>query len=218
LGDQQRVPEAEPSAAVPVQRKAEVTTLRALMDRGVATFGSANTDAERLKGVELVFSAAAQGFSPARKLIVHNYPRSPVVRARVPATDVMRFALEPLASDTLSAPENRQSFIDLARYFSAHKTVTILAELMIDEIRRDRRLQTPDRLGVLIGLLSGTPGACTAIAHIVSQDRAIREVECAPDLRSQILTYVTAGATNDPPEPPFQVVPPVQGGLWAGPR
>ena len=59
--------------------------LRALMDRGVVIYAGSGDDMNRQKGAELIQTAALLGFSPARSLIVRNYPVSETVRRRPPA-------------------------------------------------------------------------------------------------------------------------------------
>jgi hypothetical protein len=197
-GDSAAASKDQVPASAPVEAKPDLAKLRDIMDRGVATFGSAQTDEERLKGAELVFSAASQGFKPARDLVVHNYPRSRAVRRVVPVAGVVRFAIEPLASNTLEAKDNKQRFVILATYFSIRGLIKTFATELVNAVRDDKGLQMPERLDTLLGLLSGTRGTCTAILHIVSQSQAIEDPECSPEVRDRMLSYVNERVVHDP--------------------
>ena len=117
--------------------------MRTIVDRGVVGYASAKTDGERAKSAGLIQTAALVGFSPARDLLVRNYPQSEAVRSVVPANDVIRYALGPVM-DVAATGEDFEGNIRRARAAFPSRTAGFVRRP--DPQFNARRLASPARL------------------------------------------------------------------------
>ena len=178
-------PDAEPALQVVAPQM-----LRASFQRGVAAMQRNSDDEAASEGARLVNMTAALGYEPARSLITREYPRSQAIRSAVSATDVVRYSLDPLIVAGRQSEANRTFLILLAAYFSGHQMIVAYAGDVLRALSDDRRLQTSDRLQILLVDLSHIPGACTALARAVVKARMVTGPECSSRLQLQIDHYL----------------------------
>jgi hypothetical protein len=163
--------------------------LRANFQRGMTAMQS---DAEDQKdsGAHLVSVAAILGYGPARLLIVHRYPSSSTIRSAVASAEAVRYSLDSLLVSGVPSEANRNFLVLLAAYFSGHQALADYANNLLAVLLDDNRLQTGERLQLLLGLLARVRGSCTAVAMIVGKPRTATGSECSPALQAQIENYL----------------------------
>ena len=161
--------------------------LRAVMDRGVVTFGSAANDVQRQEGAELIQTAALLGFLPARNLLVRNYPQSEPVRRTVPAPDVIRYAAAIFLSTGTISKDSQAVFQTLAVHFAATGQNEQFLVQLLESLRGDKRPQLSYRIDTLFELLAGVRGACGTLARIVSAGTEPAASECSSHAEAQAL-------------------------------
>ena len=128
--------------------------MRAIVDRGVAAYASAKTDAHRARGARLIQTAALMGYAPARDLLARNYPQSEAVRSVVPAKDVIRYALGPVMDAAATGEDSKQIFLALGQHFALHGQVDLFATQILTSLRGDSRPQLGYRIDTLLDLLA----------------------------------------------------------------
>ena len=171
--------------------------IRMIVDHGVVEYASAKTDGERARGAHLIYIAALVGYPPARNLLARNYPLSEAVRSVVPANDVIRYALGPVIDVAAINEDSKQIFLALAQYFALHGQLDLFVTRILGSLRGDLRPQLGYRIDTLLDLLARVPGACGALAHLVSGAGEAPNKNCAftQNLRKYIET--TTPATNE---------------------
>jgi len=165
--------------------------LRASFQRGVTAMRSEAED-QSATGARLVSVAAILGYQPARVLIAQQYPSSAILRSTVSSTESVRYSLDPLLTPGSQSEGNRNFLVLLAAYFSGHQALSHYANDLLAVLGDDQRLQTGERLELLLNLLARVRGACTAIAMAVVKARMITGPECSSGLQSQIANYLKA--------------------------
>jgi hypothetical protein len=178
-------------SSTPNARGTNPTELRRIMDLGVSQFASAGDDTGKAKGASLVQLTALLGYSPARELIIRNYPRSPAVRNSVPMQDVVRFAVDQLAQGAPAPPSSdaAEMTIALGDYFSRRGDVLKFSSHVVESISDDPQLQTFDQTTRIFSVLSRIPGVCTGIKRAISEEQRIDEDECSNGLDDELLRY-----------------------------
>ena len=179
-----------PTDAEPALQVVAPQILRASFQRGVTAMQRNSYDEAASEGARLVNMTAALGYEPARSLITREYPRSQAIRSAVSATDAVRYSLDPLIVAGRQSEANRTFLILLAAYFSGHQMIVAYAGDVLRALSDDRRLQTSDRLQILLVDLSHVPGACTALARAVVKARMVTGPECSSRLQLQIDHYL----------------------------
>jgi hypothetical protein len=157
-----------------------------LMNAGVAEYASEPDEANKTKGARMIQIAALVGYETARNLIVTNYPRAASIRAAVPASDVILYAVDLL---TRQADAGRQ-FAALANYFSDRGQAPRFVELVVDVARDIAPLREPEQIDRLFKSLSRVPGACSSLKRVILRDPAIDENDCSGTLQASFLGYV----------------------------
>jgi hypothetical protein len=170
--------------------------LRKIVDRGVATFASSATDAERAKGANLIQIAALVGYPPARNLLARNYPESEAVRSVVPATDAIRYGLDFLKDPAAATADAERVFLSLAQYFSLQGKLDLFAAQVLTSLRGDRQPQLGHRIDTLLQLLSQVGGACTALAGVLLNAERSPEAECLISLGDKLRSYIETAAPD----------------------
>jgi hypothetical protein len=167
--------------------------MRTIFDRGVVGYASAKTDGERAKSAGLIQTAALVGFSPARDLLVRNYPQSEPVRSVVPANDVIRYALGPVMDVAATGEDSKQIFVVLGQHFLQGQ-LDLFAAQILNSMRGDSRPQLGYRIDTLLDLLARVPGACRALARLVPGAGETADQECSfsENLRKYIETTAPA--------------------------
>jgi hypothetical protein len=163
--------------------------LRAIFQRGMTAM---QTDAEdqQVSGAHLVSVAAILGYGPARLLIAHRYPSSSIIRSAVASAEAVRYSLDSLMISDVSSEANRNFLVLLAAYFSGHQMLADYANNLLAVLLDDKRLQTAERLQLLLRLLARVRGSCSAIAMIVGKPQSATGSECSPGLQAQIENYL----------------------------
>jgi hypothetical protein len=168
--------------------------LRKIVDRGVVTYASAPTDADRAKGASLIQIAALVGFPPARELLVRNYPQSAAVRSVVPANDVVRYALDFFFTDPAKATDDfKRVFFTLARHFSLEGKLDLFATHLLNSLRGDSQPQLSRRIDILLELLGQVGGACMALARFIPMPEELSEQKCLVSLGEPLRRYIEIG-------------------------
>jgi hypothetical protein len=162
--------------------------MRILFDRGVATYASARTDGDRTTAAHLISAAALVGFSPARDLVARNYPQSEAVRAVVPASDAIRYALTPIMDVTMTSDESKQIFIALEEHFALRRQLDLFATQILHSMRGDSRPQLGHRIDTLLDLLARVPATCGALARLISTADQVVDRECS--FAAQLQKYI----------------------------
>jgi hypothetical protein len=173
--------------------------IRTIVDRGVVGYASAKTDEERAKGAGLIQTAALVGYSPARDLLVRNYPRSEAVRSVVPAKDVIRYALGPVIGAGAPTEDSKQVFLALGQHFAIQGQLDLFATQILSSLGGDSRPQLGYRIETLLDLLARIPGACGALARLVPGAGKAADPECSfsEDLRKHIERTAPAPEEED---------------------
>jgi hypothetical protein len=173
--------------------------IRTIVDRGVVGYASAKTDEERAKGAGLIQTAALVGYSPARDLLVRNYPRSEAVRSVVPAKDVIRYALGPVIGAGAPTEDSKQVFLALGQHFAIQGQLDLFATQILSSLGGDSRPQLGYRIETLLDLLARIPGACGALARLVPGAGKAADPECSfsENLRKYIETTAPAPEEED---------------------
>ena len=168
--------------------------MRTIFDRGVVGYASAKTDGERAKSAGLIQTVALVGFSPARDLLVRNYPQSEAVRSVVPANDVIRYALGPVMDVAATSEDSKQIFLALGQHFALQGQLDLFAAQILNSMRGDSRPQLGYRIDTLLDLLARVPGACRALARLVPGAGEAADQECSfsEKLRKYIETTAPA--------------------------
>jgi hypothetical protein len=168
--------------------------MRAIVDRGVAAYASAKTDAHRARGARLIQTAALMGYAPARDLLAHNYPQSEAVRSVVPATDVIRYALGPVMDVAATSEDSKQIFLALGHHFALQGQLDLFATQILGSLRGDPRPQLGYRIDTLLDLLARVPGVCGALARLIPGEGEAADRECSfsQNLRKHIETTAPA--------------------------
>ena len=173
--------------------------LRASFQHGVIAMRGDAED-ESATGARLVSVAAVLGYQPARVLIAQRYPSSVILRSTVSSAEAVRYSLDPLLMADAQSNGNRNFLVLLAAYFSGRRALADYASDVLAVLSDDKRLQTSERLQVLLSLLARVRGACTAIAMTTIKARTVTSPECSPALQLQIENYLHV-------TPPFGLEP-----------
>jgi len=174
----------------PLKPRVDPRSLRTILDRGVATYASAKTDAERAKAASEIQTAASAGFPPARVLLARNYPQSAAIRSVVPAYDVVRYAITLLMDPASENDDTKQIFLALARHFALVGQLDLLAAQTLDSMRGDRRPQLAHRIDILLDLLARVPGSCTALGRLITRPPDGSDEECSVSLSEQLRWHI----------------------------
>ena len=167
--------------------------LRALMDRGVVIYAGSGDDKNRQKGAELIQTAALLGFSPARRLIVRNYPISETVRRAVPARDAISYTLDFFTASEIDSEDSKGIFVSLAEHFAHEGQIEFFAAHLLAGLRGDTRPQLSHRMDTMLELLARVRGACLAVARIVSQPAQSTDDTCSVKLAGDLRRFVETG-------------------------
>jgi hypothetical protein len=165
--------------------------LRDNFQRGVTAMNG-DVEDQIATGARRVSVAAILGYKPARMLIAQRYPSSAILRSAVKSAEAIRYSLDPLFTPGAQSVGNRNFLVLLAAYFSGHQALSNYADDLLAALGDDPRLQTGERLELLLKLLARVRGACTAIAMAVAKARTITGPECSPGLQSHIANYLKA--------------------------
>ncbi len=168
--------------------------LRTIVDRGVFGYASAKTDGERTRSAGLIQAAALVGFSPARDLLVHNYPQSEAVRSVVPTNDVIRYALGLLMDVAATSEDSKSIFLALGQHFALQGQLDLFAAQILNSMRGDSRPKLSYRIDILLDVLARVPEACRAFARLVPGEDEASDRECpfSEKLRKYIETTAPA--------------------------
>ena len=168
--------------------------MRMMVDRGVVEYASAKTDGDRARGAALIQTAALVGYPPARDLLARNYPQSEAVRSVVPAKDVIRYALGPVMDAAATGEDSKQIFVALGQHFAVQGQLDLFATQILISLRGDSRPQLGYRIDTLLDLLARVPGACGALARLVSGEGEAADRECSfsQNLRKHVETTAPA--------------------------
>jgi hypothetical protein len=163
--------------------------LRASFQRGVTAMRSDAAD-QSATGARLVSVAAILGYQPARLLIVQRYPSSAILRSTVSSAEAVRYSFDPLLLPSAQSEGNRNSLVLLTAYFSGRQALVDYASDVLAVLGDDKRLQTSERLQILLNLLARVRGTCTAITVTIAKARTMTGPECSPALQLQIENYL----------------------------
>ncbi|WP_342361340.1 hypothetical protein [Terrarubrum flagellatum] len=123
--------------------------------------------------MEKIMAAAEIGHGPSRGVIVRGFPASTIIRDVVPASDVVRFALDFIVQKRAYSNDARRDFVALAQWLDGDGRSTLVGEAVFEAMRDDSRLQSPDALNDLMSLLSRTDRGCAALSrHLGGGDAA----------------------------------------------
>src|SRR5262249_17931056 len=184
---------APPAGPPPAETPVDPRMLRKIVDRGVVTFASSRTDADRAKGARLIQIAALVGFPPARGLLARNYPQSEAVRAAVPANDVIRYALDFFNDPAAANDDSARLLSVLAEHFSRRGDLDAFATQLLASLRRDARPHLSHRIDLLLEALAGVPGSCATLARLLAAPP--EQPECSAPLAAGLQRYVETTAT-----------------------
>lgn len=134
--------------------------------------------------------AAILGYEPARALIVHDYPRSPLIRSVAPSSEAVRYSLDPLLVAGPQSESNRAFVVLTAAYFSGRRELEAYARDLLAALSDDQRLQSVDHLEALLKELSRMPAACMAISRTVVKAGAQIGADCSPLLQTQMQKFL----------------------------
>jgi len=168
--------------------------MRTIVDRGVVRYASAKTDGDRTQGARLIQTAALAGFTPARGIIARNYPQSETVRSVVPASDVIRYALDAVMDVASTSEESKQIFLELGQHFARQGQLDLFATEVLNFLRGDSRPQLSYRIDTLLDLLARVPGTCGALGRQLPGVSDVADEECSfgENLRKYIETTAPA--------------------------
>lgn len=179
--------------------------LRASFQRGTAAMQKyvedepmvdRSQDERKIEGARLVNAAAVLGYGPARLLIARDYPRSHVIRAALSAEAAVRYSLDPLfAAGTPS--EGNRALTFLAAYFAGRHELNDFALYLMESLRADRRLQTEERINLLLNQLTPVRGVCRAISQAISPMQIPSGGDCSPALQQQIQLFVHVATSTE---------------------
>jgi hypothetical protein len=178
-------PVVSPDAARPKPR-IDPRSLRNLVDRGVAAYASARTDADRARAASEIQTAASAGFPSARILLARNYPQSAAIRSVVPANDVVRYALTLLVDPASENDDTKQIFLAIGLYFASCGNLDSFAAQILDSMRIDSRPQLYHRIDILLDMLARIPGSCAALARLIASPPDGSEQECSSSLSERL--------------------------------
>jgi hypothetical protein len=167
--------------------------LRALMDRGVVMFAGAADDQKRQRGAELIQTAALLGFSPARSLIARNYAMSEPVRRAVPARDAIDYLIDFFNASDIDGEDSKITFISLGDHFAREGQISFFAAHLLEGLRGDSRPQLSHRIDTIMELLARVPGACSAVARLVSQHAQTIGDACSVQVAEDLRRFVGTG-------------------------
>jgi hypothetical protein len=177
---------AAPADADGPKPRIDPRSLRNLVDRGVAGYASARTDADRARAASEIQTAASAGFPSARVLLARNYPQSAAIRSIVPAKDVVRYALALLADPASENDDTKQIFLALGLHFASHGKLDLFATQILDSMRRDSRPQLYHRIDILLDMLDRVPGSCAALARLIASPPDRSDQECSLSLSERL--------------------------------
>ena len=184
-----QLPAAPQDSARPKPRL-DPRSMRTLVDRGVAAYASAKTDADRAKAASEIQIAASAGFPSARVLLARNYPQSPAIRSVVPANDVVRYALALLMDPASESDQTKQIFLGLAQHFALSKQLDLFAAQILDSMRGDSRPRLNHRIDILLDVLSRVAGSCTALARLTTRPPDASDQECSLSLSEELRRHI----------------------------
>ena len=179
--------------------------LRASFQRGTAAMQKyvddepivdRSQDERKIEGARLVNAAAVLGYGPARLLIARDYPRSHVIRAALSAEGAVRYSLDPLFASSGTPSEGNRTLTFLAAYFAGRHELGDFALYLMESLRADRRLQTEDRINLLLSQLTPVRGACRAISQAISPMQIPSGGDCSPALQQQMQLFVHVTAST----------------------
>lgn len=184
-----------PAAAKPPPQDIEPSRLQGIYGRGEeAMERAAGSPDQQAAGARLVYIAAALGYPPARAFITREYPRSPAIRAVVPAPDAVRYSLDAIAD---SADADAPTFMVLVTaYFAGRDELASYSQYLLDALDDDRRLQSDASINSLLHELSRVAGACVAVSRAVVHARIIAGSGCPALLKLQLEYYLSHHAPN----------------------
>ena len=159
--------------------------LRASFQRGFTAMRS-DVENQISTGARWVSVAAILGYEPARVLIALRYPSSSIIRSTVSSAEAVRYSLDPLLISSTKSEGNRNFLVLLASYFSGRQALQDYATDLLAVLGDDQRLQTRERLELLLSLLARVRGTCTAIAMAIVKARTVSGPECSARLQWQI--------------------------------
>lgn len=177
---------AAPQDAARPKPRIDLRSLRTIVDRGVAAYASAGTDADRAKAASEIQTAALAGFPSARVLLARNYPKSAAIRSVVPAKDVVRYALALLMDPASENDDTKQIFIGLGQHFALFGQLDSFAAQILDSMRGDSRPQLNHRVDILLDLLARVPGSCTALGRLIASPPDASDQECSLSLSERL--------------------------------
>jgi hypothetical protein len=181
---------AAPQNPAGAKPRIDPRSLRTIVDRGVAAYASARTDADRTKAASEIQIAASAGFPSARVLLARNFPKSAAIRSVVPATDVVRYALALLMDPASENDDSKQIFLALAQHFALFGQLDALASQILDSMRGDSRPQLNHRIDFLLDLLARVPGSCTALGRLIASPPDASDQECSLSLSEQLRQHI----------------------------
>jgi hypothetical protein len=181
---------AEPQNPVGAKPRIDPRRLRTIVDRGVAAYASAGTDADRAKAASEIQIAASAGFPSARVLLARNYPKSAAIRSIVPATDVVRYALALVTDPASDNDDSKQIFLALAQHFELFGQLDAFAAQILESMRGDSRPRLNQRIDNLLDLLARVPGSCTALGRLIASPPDASDQECSLSLSEQLRRYI----------------------------
>ena len=177
---------AAPQDAARPKPRIDPRSLRTIVDRGVAAYASARTDADRAKAGSDIQTAASAGFPTARVLLARNYPQSAAIRSVVPANDVVRYALALLTDPASENDDTKQIFLALGQHFTAYGKLDLFGAQILDSMRGDSRPQLYHRIDILLDVLVRLPGSCSAIARLIAGPSDRSDQECSPSFGERL--------------------------------
>jgi hypothetical protein len=181
---------APPHNTTLVKPRVDPRSLRMILDRGVAAYASAKTDAERAKAASEIQTAASAGFPPARVLLARNYPQSAAIRSVVTANDIVHYALTLLMDPVSENDDTKQIFLVLVQHFALVGQLDLLAAQTLDSMRADTRPQLAHRIDILLDLLARVPGSCAALGRLISSPPDSSDQECSVFLSQQLRWHI----------------------------
>jgi hypothetical protein len=130
------------------------------------------------------------GYPSARVLLARNYPQSEAIRSVVPVKDVIRYALAFLTDPASENDDSKQVFLALGQHFVARGQLELFATQILNLLRGDLRPQLNHRIDILLDLLERMPGACTALARLVTGVLDTSDQECSASFSEKLLRLI----------------------------
>jgi hypothetical protein len=172
----------------------EPARLQGIYRRGAEAIERAVSPEQQAAGARLISVAAALGYPPARAFITREYPRSPAMRAVVPAADAVRYSLDAIAG---SADAGASTFMVLVTaYFAGQGELAVYSKYLLDALDDDRHLQSDASINSLLYELSRVAGACVAVSRAVAHVRIIAGSGCSALLKPQLKYYFSHHAPS----------------------